>query len=77
MPYITKNYTVTELNKLKGFFERYHAIFPDAKLVSPKYYTYHPAMESGQNAFCMLDDEGTLVGFAPLSPAPIDDDEWW
>lgn len=71
---IIKNYTAAELEKLRDFRERYLAMFPDAKLNAAEFYTYHPAMEEGKNVFCVLAGE-TLLGFAPLFAAPLDEDD--
>jgi GNAT superfamily N-acetyltransferase len=67
---IVRNYQASDIEKLARFFERYQEAFPDAKLVSPEYYTYHPTLAGGQNVFCALDHEERIVGFAPVFPAP-------
>jgi GNAT superfamily N-acetyltransferase len=67
---IVRNYQASDIEKLARFFGRYRATFPDAKLAPPEYYTYHPTLADGQNAFCALDHQERIVGFAPVFPAP-------
>jgi GNAT superfamily N-acetyltransferase len=73
-PLTLQNYTPIHLDKLAAFLERYRQACPDAKLTSAEVYTYHPALENGQNVFCVFDDHGQIRGFAPLFPAPVGDD---
>lgn len=75
MNIIIKNHTANDLPQLAAFIARYLAAIPDAKLVAPEVYTYHPAAEEGRNVFSAWDETGTLVGFAPLFPAPATDAE--
>lgn len=70
MSIIIRNHTANDLPQLATFINRYLATIPDAKLISPEVYTYHPAAEAGQNVFSAWDNEGNFVGFAPLFPAP-------
>ena len=59
------------LENLAAFIERYRKAYPDAKLLSAGFYTYHPAVENGRNVFLALDASGQVRGFAPLFPAPV------
>ena len=63
-----RNHTANDLPQLAAFINRYLARIPDAKLVSPEVYTYHPAAEEGLNVFSAW-DENDFVGFAPAFPA--------
>jgi GNAT superfamily N-acetyltransferase len=74
MPITIRNHTANDLPQLSAFIDRYLAVIPDAKLVAPEVYTYHPATEEGQNVFSAW-DENTLVGFAPAFPAPATEAE--
>lgn len=74
MPITIRNHTAEDLPQLFAFISRYLAAIPDAKLVVPEVYTYHPAAENGQNVFSAW-DENTLVGFAPAFPAPATEAE--
>ena len=51
MSIITRNHTANDLPQLTAFINRYLAAIPDAKLIAPEVYTYHPAVEGGQNVF--------------------------
>ena len=75
MPITMRNHTADDLPYLAAFITRYLTVIPDAKLISPEFYTYHPALEAGQNVFSAWDEAGTLVGFAPLVPAPATEAE--
>lgn len=76
MSIITRNHTANDLPQLTAFINRYLAAIPDAKLIAPEVYTYHPAVEGGQNVFSAWDERGeTMVGFAPAFPAPATDAE--
>lgn len=63
-----RNYHEKDLTKLADFFTKYLAIYPDAKLNSPEFYTYHPVLKREDNAFCVMDIEQKIVGFAPVFP---------
>lgn len=67
-----KDYTKTDINALTTFFAHYSEQYPDAKLFSPEFYTYHPALKDGGNTFCVLDSESNMVGFSPIFPAVTD-----
>jgi hypothetical protein len=69
--YTLQNHNPGQLENLAAFIERYLKTFPDAKLLSAGFYTYHPAVENGMNVFLALDAEGQVRGFAPLFPAPV------
>jgi GNAT superfamily N-acetyltransferase len=69
-----RNHTANDLPQLSAFINRYLAVIPDAKLVVPEVYTYHPAAEKGQNVFSAW-DENDFVGFAPAFPAPATEAE--
>jgi GNAT superfamily N-acetyltransferase len=75
MPITIRNHTADDLSRLAAFISRYLNVIPDAKLIAPEVYTYHPALEEGQNVFSAWDETGTLVGFAPVFPAPATDAE--
>lgn len=45
----------------------YSAIYPDAPVIPGEVYL-SPAYEAGRNIFCALDEEGQLLGYAPLYP---------
>lgn len=61
-------YSPKEINRLAAFCETYLKKYPDARLMSPEFYTYHPALKEGENVFCVLDEQQEMVGFAPLFP---------
>jgi GNAT superfamily N-acetyltransferase len=69
--YNIQNHNPGLLEKLAAFIERYLKAYPDAKLLSAGFYTYHPGFRNGLNVFLVLDDEGQVRGFAPLFPAPL------
>jgi GNAT superfamily N-acetyltransferase len=69
-----RTYTPDEIGKLSLFFSAYLNAYPDAKLMSPEFYTHHPVLRNGENAFCALDAAENVVGFAPLLPAPVADE---
>ncbi len=75
MPITIRHHTASDLPHLAAFITRYRTVIPDAKLISPEFYTYSPALEGGQNVFSAWDEAGALVGFAPVVPAPATDDE--
>lgn len=64
-----KTYNSTYLSKLADFFKIYRSKYPDAKLNSPEFYTYHPALKDTENVLCVLDTDEKIIGFAPLFPA--------
>ena len=45
----------------------YSAIYPDALVIPGEVYL-SPAFECGQNIFCAIDENGKLLGYAPLYP---------
>jgi ribosomal protein S18 acetylase RimI-like enzyme len=63
-----QNYRSCDLARLADFVTSYLEKHPDAKLNKPEFYTYHPALEEGENVFCVLNSEQQMVGFAPLFP---------
>jgi ribosomal protein S18 acetylase RimI-like enzyme len=69
-----QNHTPAHLDNLSAFIERYRSVYPDAKLISAGFYTYHPALENGNNVFCVFDDGGQIRAFAPVVPAPVGQD---
>jgi hypothetical protein len=69
--YTIQNHNPSQIDNLAAFIERYRKAYPDAKLLSAGFYTYHPGIENGQNAFLATDVEGQVRGFAPLFPAPV------
>jgi len=76
MPITIRNHTANDLPQLAAFIKRYLAAIPDAKLIAPEVYTYHPALEEGQNVFSAWDERGeTMLGFAPAFPVPATDAE--
>lgn len=68
-----QNYRTNDLAKLTAFLQHYCAKYPDAKLARPEFYTFHPALEAGENVFCVLDSAQQLVGFAPVFPGVMTD----
>jgi len=72
---IIRNHTTNDLPHLAAFITRYLAAIPDAKLIYPAVYTYHPALEGGKNVFTAWDENEILVGFAPAFPVPATDAE--
>jgi len=72
--YTIQNHNPSQIDNLGAFIERYLKIYPDAKLLSAGFYTYHPGVANGQNAFLALDAGGQVRGFAPLFPAPVGED---
>jgi GNAT superfamily N-acetyltransferase len=75
MSITTRNHTANDLPQLTAFIARYLAAIPDAKLIYPAVYTYHPALEKGQNVFTAWDENEILVGLAPAFPVPATDAE--
>jgi GNAT superfamily N-acetyltransferase len=69
--YTIQDHNPSQIDKLAFFIEGYLKAYPDAKLLSARFYTYHPGVENGQNVFLALDSEGQARGFAPLFPAPV------
>jgi ribosomal protein S18 acetylase RimI-like enzyme len=63
-----QNYSSGYIAQLGEFLKNYRNKYPDAKLNGPEFYTYHPALEAGENVFCVLDSAHEIVGFAPLFP---------
>lgn len=45
----------------------YAGIYPDVRVIPAELYL-SPGFENGQNVFCALDENGKLVGYAPLYP---------
>lgn len=68
-----RNYQETDLPELASFFNLYLEKYPDAKLNSPEFYTYHPLLKEKDNAFCMVDADQKILGFAPMFPVLITD----
>lgn len=64
-----QKYTSGDIAKLEDFLGRYLERYPDAKLASAELYSFHPALENGENAFCVLDAQERMIGFAPLFPS--------
>jgi ribosomal protein S18 acetylase RimI-like enzyme len=64
-----KEYTQTHIHALAAFLASYSEKYPDAKVFSPEFYTYHPIQKDGGNAFCVFDSKERMVGFAPMFPA--------
>jgi ribosomal protein S18 acetylase RimI-like enzyme len=62
--YVIKNHTPEQIDALAAFIERYLKTYPDAKLLSAGLYTYHPAVDNGQNVFLAFDAGGQVRGFA-------------
>lgn len=50
----------------------YSAIYSDAPVISGEVYL-SPAFENGQNLICAIDENGKLVGYAPLYPVLMRD----
>jgi ribosomal protein S18 acetylase RimI-like enzyme len=63
-----QNHTSKNIEQLRRLFTRYVEAYPDAKLLTPEFYTYHPASE---HACCVVDEQGRVRGFAPLIPVPV------
>jgi len=69
--YSVQTHSCSNLDRLAQFILRYRKAYPDAKLMTAEFYTYHPALENGQNVLCAFDAEQQVRGFAPLFPAPL------
>lgn len=65
-----KYYLPDDIGQLIEFIRQYLQKIPDAKLMSPEFYTYHPALIAGKNAFWEQDSNGDMTGFAALFPPP-------
>lgn len=65
---VLQNYCSRDIATLAEFFTHYLKKYPDAKLSGPEFYTYHPALEDGENVFCVLNPKQQMVGFAPMFP---------
>jgi ribosomal protein S18 acetylase RimI-like enzyme len=51
----------------------YAAVYPDAPVIPAEAYL-SPAFEGGRNVFCVVDESGTLIGYAPLYPVLMQND---
>jgi hypothetical protein len=71
--YTIQNHNPSQVDNLGALIERYLNTYPDTKLQSAEFYTYHPAVENGLNVFLALDPKGQVRGFAPLFPAPVNE----
>jgi ribosomal protein S18 acetylase RimI-like enzyme len=60
------------LNAIAGVQSAYSAIYPDARIVPGEVYL-SPVFEHGQNIFCAINENGELIGYAPLVPVLIRD----
>lgn len=69
-----QNYTESDLDKLADFCSRYLKKYPDAKLNSPDFYTYHPGFKNGENVLCVFDSGQRMIGFAPVFPVLVSDE---
>src|SRR5512145_562900 len=63
---MVRNHHPNQLGNLSAFLDRYRAVYPDAKLISAEFYTYHPSAQNGANTLCVFDAQGQMRGFAPL-----------
>lgn len=63
-----QTYDATLFNQLSAFCQAYLEQYPDAKLMSPEFYTYHPALKDRELVFGVFSEQGEMVGFAPLFP---------
>ena len=59
---------------MAAFRQSYLRKYPDAKLMTPEFYTYHPALKDSENVFCVLTEQQEMVGFAPLFPVMTTDE---
>jgi GNAT superfamily N-acetyltransferase len=69
-----QTYNQNEINGLATFCQTYLEKYPDAKLMTPEFYTYHPALNDSENVLCVLTEQQEMVGFAPLFPVMTTDD---
>ena len=69
-----QSYSEDKLNELAAFCNAYLKKYPDAKLMSPAFYTYHPALKDSGNVFCVFTEQKEMVGFAPLFPVMTTDE---
>lgn len=69
-----QTYNQNEINGLAAFCNAYLEKYPDAKLMTPEFYTYHPALKDSENVFCVLTEQQEMVGFAPLFPVMTTDE---
>lgn len=69
-----QHYRSQDIAQLADFFKHYLTAYPDAKVNHPEFYTYHPALQDGDNVFCVFDAAQCMVGFAPLLPVVTTDE---
>jgi GNAT superfamily N-acetyltransferase len=68
-----QTYNQKKINGLAAFRQSYLKKYPDAKLMTPEFYTYHPALNDSENVLCVLTEQQGMVGFAPLFPVMTTD----
>ena len=59
--------TASYLGAVAEVQSAYSAIYPDAPVIPGEVYL-SPAFDCGQNIFCAIDENGKLLGYAPLYP---------
>jgi hypothetical protein len=72
-----KNISIKPLNSaylpaIAELQKAYSAIYPDAPVIPGEVYL-SPAYEDGRNLFCAINENGELVGYAPLYPVLMRD----
>jgi ribosomal protein S18 acetylase RimI-like enzyme len=63
-----QHFNTQNRNSLAEFIHSYLSIIPDAKLMSPDFYSFHPVIRERNNAFFILDADGRMTGFAAIFP---------
>jgi ribosomal protein S18 acetylase RimI-like enzyme len=72
-----KNITIQHLapdhmNAVMELQSAYAVVYPDAPVIPGEVYL-SPAFEGGRNIFCAIEENGNLVGYAPLYPVLMRD----
>ncbi len=65
--YTIRNFVPEDIPAVTTLQQAYQQVYPQAAVVPGEVYL-SPGFESGRNIFCAWDDEGHLLGYAPLLP---------
>jgi len=64
---VIRNFKPEDVAQIYSLNKRYSKAFPVSSAVQAEVYN-SPEFEGGKNVFCAFNDEGTLVGYAPVYP---------
>ena len=65
-----RDYAPFDATQVRALQVRYAQAYPGAAVISREVYS-HPAFEGGRNIRCAFDQQGNLVGYAPMFPQPM------